>query len=194
MTDVSSPRAAASTGPDLPQEPTATASSAEHREALIACVELLFFAYRDFTGDADEVLEEYGFGRAHHRVLHFVGRNPGLSVAELLEILRITKQSLARVLRQLLSEGFVEQRAGDLDRRERRLFLTAKGTTLSEKLTTLQVQRIERALAAAGPAASDATRRFLFAMIAGQDQDKVEALIRLPRGASLRASDPEEVP
>jgi DNA-binding MarR family transcriptional regulator len=148
---------------------------------LVACVELLFFAYRDFTGDPDAVLEEYGFGRAHHRVLHFVARNPGLTVAELLDILRITKQSLARVLKQLVSEGFVMQRAGDVDRRERRLFLTAKGARLADKLTSLQVQRIEAALRAAGPEADSATRRFLFAMIADGHRPKVEALIRLPR-------------
>jgi DNA-binding MarR family transcriptional regulator len=94
---------------------------------LVACVELLFFAYRDFTCGPDAVLEEYGFGRAHHRVLHFVHRNPGLRVADLLDILKITKQSLARVLKQLIDKGFIMQRAGNDDRRERRLFVTAKG-------------------------------------------------------------------
>src|SRR3954469_19636125 len=79
---------------------------------LIACIELFYFAYRDFTCDPDAILEQYGFGRAHHRVLHFVHRNPGLKVAELLEILKITKQSLARVLKQLVDEGFIIQRAG----------------------------------------------------------------------------------
>ena len=82
------------------------------REHLLACVELLFFAYRDFTGDPDAVLEQYGFGRAHHRVLHFVQRNPGLRVAQLLDILKITKQSLARVLKQLLDEGLSRKRPG----------------------------------------------------------------------------------
>src|ERR1700759_296530 len=71
---------------------------------LIACIELFYFAYRDFTCDPDAILAQYGFGRAHHRVLHFVHRNPGLKVAELLEILKITKQSLARVLKQLVDE------------------------------------------------------------------------------------------
>src|SRR5262249_42220475 len=88
---------------------------------LIAHVELLFFAYRDFTGDPDAILAEYGFGRAPHRVLHFVNRNPGLRVANLLEILKITKQSLARVLKQLVGEGFITQKAGAEDRRERLL-------------------------------------------------------------------------
>src|SRR5262245_62600912 len=89
-------------------------------------IELLFFAYRDFTSDADEVLAKFGFGRAHHRVLHFVNRNPGMKVAELLDILKITKQSLGRVLKQLVDEGYVAQRAGANDRRQRLLFLTAK--------------------------------------------------------------------
>lgn len=155
------------------------------REQLIACVELLFFAYRDFTGDPDAVLEEYGFGRAHHRVLHFVNRNPGIRVAHLLDILRITKQSLARVLKQLIDEGFVSQRAGEADRRERLLFLTAKGARLAEKLTALQVKRIEEALAKAGPGADAATRRFLFQMIAESERAQVEALIT---GAGRRAA------
>src|SRR6476646_3848507 len=104
------------------------------RKQLIACAELLFFAYRDFTGDPDAVLEEYGFGRAHHRVLHFVNRQPGLPVAYLLDLLRITKQCRARVLKQLSDKGFIVQRAGNDDRRERRLCVTAKGARLADKL------------------------------------------------------------
>src|SRR4249919_2795643 len=100
-------------------------------------IELLFFAYRDFVGDADEVLAKLGFGRAHHRVLHFVNRNPGMKVAELLGILKITKQSLGRVLKQLIDEGYVEQRKG-ADRRQRLLFVTAKGEGLALKLAGLQ--------------------------------------------------------
>lgn len=164
-------------------------SSHNGRESLMACVELLFFAYRDFTNDADKVLEKYGFGRAHHRVLHFVNRNPGLRVADLLHILKITKQSLARVLKQLIDEGFVAQRSGKEDRRERRLYLTAKGTKLAEKLANLQIRRIGEALDKAGPGADDATRSFLFAMIAEKDRDRVRALIRLadvPGGVQVR--------
>jgi DNA-binding MarR family transcriptional regulator len=140
-------------------------------------MELLFFAYRDFTGDPDAVLAQYGFGRAHHRVLHFVNRNPGLRVANLLEILKITKQSLARVLKQLIGEGFITQKAGAEDRRERLLYLTAKGARLAEKLTLLQVSRIEAALAASGSEAEIATRRFLLAMISEEDRAQVEALV-----------------
>src|SRR5882724_9246951 len=86
---------------------------------LITVIELLFFAYRDFTSEADAALAELGLGRAHHRVLHFVNRHPGLRVADLLEILKITKQSLARVLKQLVDEGWIEQKAGERDRRQR---------------------------------------------------------------------------
>src|SRR5262245_1861085 len=99
-------------------------------DPLIAYVELLFFAYRDFTAEPDAVLAEFGFGRAHHRVLHFVHRRPGLRVADLLDILKITKQSLARVLKELVDQGFIEQRAGAQDRRERLLFPTGKGAVL----------------------------------------------------------------
>ena len=150
---------------------------------LVACVELLFFAYRDFTGGPDAVLEEYGFGRAHHRVLHFVHRNPGLRVADLLDILKITKQSLARVLKQLIDKGFIMQRAGNDDRRERRLFVTAKGSRLAEKLSALQIEHLEAALAQAGPGAADFARRFLFAMIAESDRPRVEALVKLASAA-----------
>jgi DNA-binding MarR family transcriptional regulator len=152
------------------------------RAELVACAELLFFAYRDFTGDPDAVLEEYGFGRAHHRVLHFVNRQPGLRVADLLDILKITKQSLARVLKQLIDKGFILQRAGNDDRRERRLFVTAKGARLADKLTALQIKRIEAALAKAGPGARELTHRFLFAMIAESDRSRVEALLKLQPG------------
>src|ERR1700682_2809521 len=110
-------------------------------------IELLFFAYRDFIGDPDDVLAKLSFGRAHHRVLHFVNRNPGMKVAELLDILRITKQSLGRVLKQLIDEGYVEQKEGATDRRQRLLFVTAKGEALALKLAGLQSARIGRALA-----------------------------------------------
>lgn len=128
-------------------------------------IELLFFAYRDFVGEPDRLLETHGFGRAHHRVLHFVNRNEGLTVAELLEILEITKQSLARVLKDLVSGGFIEQRAGSADRRQRRLYLTASGHALAEALVGMQDRRIARALAAADPAARAVVARFLAGLI-----------------------------
>jgi DNA-binding MarR family transcriptional regulator len=163
--------------PEAPEDPA--------RDELVACAELLFFAYRDFTADPDAVLEDYGFGRAHHRVLHFVHRQPGLRVADLLDILKITKQSLARVLKQLIGKGFIMQRHGNDDRRERRLFVTAKGGRLADKLTALQIKRIEAALAKAGPGARELTRRFLFAMIAESDRPRVEALIKLHPGSPI---------
>ncbi|ABD86949.1 MarR family winged helix-turn-helix transcriptional regulator [Rhodopseudomonas palustris] len=136
-------------------------------------IELLFFAYRDFVGDADHALEGLGFGRAHHRVVHFVHRYPGLKVADLLEVLRITKQSLGRVLKQLLDEGYIVQKAGDSDRRQRLLFSTAKGEALVVKLARLQTDRINHALADLGPGETDAVLRFLRAMIDRDDPDKV---------------------
>jgi DNA-binding MarR family transcriptional regulator len=136
-------------------------------------IELLFFAYRDFVGDADHVLEDFGFGRAHHRVIHFVHRYPGLKVADLLDVLRITKQSLGRVLKQLLNEGYIVQQAGARDRRERLLFATAKGEALVAKLAGLQTDRINRALREPGPAGTDTILQFLRAMIDHDDPDKV---------------------
>jgi DNA-binding MarR family transcriptional regulator len=151
---------------------------------LLACIELFYFAYRGFTCEPDTILEQYGFGRAHHRVLHFVNRNPGLKVAELLDILRITKQSLARVLKQLVDEGFIIQKAGHEDRRERRLYLSAKGSRLTDKLTQIQAKRIEGALAGLGSGADALTRNFLFAMVADKDRPRVEALMKGLRGGS----------
>jgi DNA-binding MarR family transcriptional regulator len=128
-------------------------------------IELMFFAYRDFVSDPDSVLSAFGFGRAHHRVLHFVNRNPGLKVAELLEILRITKQSLGRVLKQLVDEGYIEQREGAKDRRQRLLYATPKGMALAMRLAGLQTKRIARAFSELGPDSHAAARRFLVAMI-----------------------------
>ncbi len=138
-------------------------------------IELLFFAYRDFVGDPDEVLSKLAFGRAHHRVLHFVNRNPGMKVADLLDILNITKQSLGRVLKQLVDQGFVIQKEGAQDRRQRLLFATPKGEALSLKLAQLQTVRINRAFAELGPGAHEAARRFLTAMI---DSDNRESVLR----------------
>jgi DNA-binding MarR family transcriptional regulator len=140
-------------------------------------IELLFFAYRDFVGDPDEVLSKLGFGRAHHRVLHFVNRNPGMAVADLLEILNITKQSLGRVLKQLVDQGYVVQKEGALDRRQRLLSATPKGEALALKLAGLQTQRINRAFAELGPDAHEAARRFLIAMIDPDNRDDVLRLI-----------------
>src|SRR5215469_16163317 len=114
-------------------------------EPMYELLELLFFAYRDFVGDADRMLEAYGFGRAHHRVLYFVTRRPGLTIAELLEILRITKQSLNRVLRELLDKNFIDARAGAVDRRHRQLYATPEGERLAIRLAEVQTERFAAA-------------------------------------------------
>ena len=116
-------------------------------------IELLFFAYRDFTGDPDAVLAGRGLGRAHHRAIHFINRSPGITVAGLLEILQVTKQSLNRVLRQLIAEGLVDSREGKTDRRQRNLFLTGDGRALEHALSQLQRERVSRAYRASGPEA-----------------------------------------
>ncbi|SFV27535.1 MarR family winged helix-turn-helix transcriptional regulator [Hyphomicrobium facile] len=155
---------------------------------LIGYIELFYFAYRDFTCDPDAILAQYGFGRAHHRVLHFVHRIPGLKVAELLDILKITKQSLARVLKQLVDEGFIIQKAGNEDRRERRLYLSAKGARLNDKLTQIQAKRIEGALANLGPGADALARNFLFGMITEKNRPQVETLIKGQRADTSEAA------
>src|ERR1700748_3873086 len=158
-----------------PSAGAAESRSASPREADLRwdIIELLFFAYRDFVGDADNELEAFGFGRAHHRVMHFVHRYPGLKVADLLDVLRITKQSLGRVLKQLLDEEYIVQRTGDNDRRQRLLFATAKGEALVAKLAGLQTARISRTLRDIDPAGKDAVCQFLRAMIDRDDPDKV---------------------
>src|SRR5215468_915318 len=135
-------------------------------------IELLFFAYRDFVDEPDGILARFGFGRAHHRVLHFVNRNPGMKVAELLDILRITKQSLARVLKQLVEQGYIAQREGAKDRRQRLLYVTPKGEALAMSLANLQTERVARAVSEVGPGAHDLARRFLVAMVSRENREK----------------------
>lgn len=133
-------------------------------EQLRLAQDLLFFAYRDFTGAADGVLEERGLGRAHHRVLHFIGRNPGLAVGELLGLLRITKQSLARVLSALVEQGLVTQAEGRHDRRQRLLHLTDAGRALERRLFETQRERLIAAFREAGGPAVEGFRRVLRAI------------------------------
>ena len=128
-------------------------------------IELLFFAYRDFTSDPDRILAPLGMGRAHHRVVHFVGRHPGVAVGELLAILKITKQSLGRVLGQLVRDGYIAQRPGVVDRRERRLHLTAAGQALERRLSGPQRQRVAAAYRAAGAEGVDGFRRVMTALM-----------------------------
>lgn len=128
-------------------------------------IELIFFAYRDFVGEADQTLARFGFGRAHHRVLHFVNRNPGLRVTDLLDTLRITKQSLGRVLKQLVDDGYIEQEQGAVDRRQRLLTVTDKGRALALDLSARQSARIAAALEGLAPGARDQVRDFLERMV-----------------------------
>lgn len=127
-------------------------------------IELLFFAYRDFISDPDAILEKSGFGRAHHRVVHFVNRDPGMTVADLLDTLKITKQSLARVLKQLIDSGYITQREGPDDRRQRRLFPTAEGRQLALDLARPQSRRIAAALDGKQDSARTAVVDFLKGM------------------------------
>ena len=173
--------------PADPQPAAATAGAAG--EPYWDIIELLFFAYRDFVSDPDEVLARLRFGRAHHRVLHFVNRNPGMKVADLLDVLKITKQSLGRVLKQLIDEGYVVQKEGANDRRQRLLYVSPAGEALAMQLAGLQTARIARVLEALGPDAPDAregARRFLAGMIDPQERDRVLRMIA--RGNDPRRS------
>ena len=141
-------------------------------------VELLFYAYRYFTSDPDAILDRCGFGRAHHRILHFVAGNPGISVAELLGILRITKQSLSRVLGALIRQGYVEQRPGTRDRRQRCLHLTPKGVALENEIRDVQQARVARAFREAGPEAVEAWRKVLSGLIDSGERTAILRAIR----------------
>jgi DNA-binding MarR family transcriptional regulator len=179
MTDVNAkaaerPGAAAKTNGKAPR--MAALPGGDRRE--IRFIELLFFAYRDFISDPDAALIAYGFGRAHHRVIHFVNRHPGIRVADLLDILKITKQSLGRVLKQLLDLGFIEQRPGEQDRRQRLLYPTDAGRALAVRLLDPQMERVGRALAALSPAEFAGAEEFLRLIVDAGERDKVARLIR----------------
>jgi DNA-binding MarR family transcriptional regulator len=146
-------------------------------EDAVALVELLFFAYRDFVADPDGILEGLGFGRAHHRVLHFVGRDPGMTVAQLLDILRITKQSLSRVLKDLIEKGYIYQKAGEEDRRQRLLHLTEKGEALWRELAAPQMKRFRRAMAELDEPHDGAYRALFLQLINPENRDAAEAWI-----------------
>lgn len=137
---------------------------------------LFFFAYRDFVGDADALLEHQEFGRAHHRVLYFVNLRPGMPVADLLDILKITKQSLARVLRQLIDSGYIEQRTGSSDRRQRLLHATEKGRQFFETLSATQTSRIDAAISSLPPGSRQTVLKFLVAMVDPADRSLLDHL------------------
>lgn len=143
-------------------------------EELRRGVELLYFAYRDFTEDPDTILAQSKYGRAHQRVLYFVSRNPGTTVSGLLSILKITKQSLSRVLNQLVEDGYVEQKTGTQDRRQRLLFLTDKGVSFEKELFSKQRERIVAAYKEAGPEAVEGFWKVLFNLV---NEDEREGVI-----------------
>ncbi|WP_339855525.1 MarR family transcriptional regulator [uncultured Nisaea sp.] len=143
-------------------------------EELRQGIEMLFFAYRDFTGEPDAILAEIDLGRAHHRVIYFVGRNPRITVTDLLKILKITKQSLSRVLSQLVNEGYIDQTTDQGDRRKKLLTLTEKGVHLEHRLTENQRKRIARAYRAAGAEAVQGFREVMRGIIDPGDQERFE--------------------
>lgn len=144
-------------------------------EELRRGIELLYFAYRDFTRDPDEILQDTGLGRAHHRVLYFVGRNPGTTVSGLLKVLRITKQSLSRVLGQLVDDGYIDQQTGKQDKRQRLLYLTKKGEDFEKSLFATQRQRVAEAYKTAGPEAVSGFWEVLLHIV---DEDDRETVLR----------------
>ncbi|HEV3176994.1 MAG TPA: MarR family transcriptional regulator [Stellaceae bacterium] len=149
-------------------------------EELRQGIELLFYAYRDFTAEPDAMLARYGFGRAHHRVIYFVGRYPQLTVTELLSILRITKQSLSRVLGQLVRQGFIVQKPGPRDRRQRLLELTPEGVELERQLSENQRRRVAKAYREAGAQAVEGFRNVMLGIM-GSESDR--AKFARPSGA-----------
>ena len=149
-------------------------------DQLRKAIEAMFFAYQGFTADPDRILSEKGFGRAHHRALHFINRAPGTTVNNLLGILGVTKQSLNRVLRSLIAAGFVEVRVGDKDKRERHLFLTEDGAGLEKMLSEAQRARMRAAFREAGPEAVTGFRTVLEQMM---DEESRRMFQRLKDGA-----------
>ena len=148
-------------------------------EQLLQGIELMFFAYKGFTSDPDKILDDLTYGRAHHRAIHFINRLPGLTVNDLIKILDVTKQSLNRVMRDLIEDGLVESRIGATDKRQRNLFLTNKGRELERKLSDAQQKRVREAYSAAGMEAVMGFRRVLEAMI---DPDHVAHVEQLREG------------
>jgi DNA-binding MarR family transcriptional regulator len=151
-------------------------------EQLRQGIELMFFAYRGFTADPDRILEDYGYGRAHHRCLHFVNRHPGLTVNDLLDILGVTKQSLNRVLRQLVNDNMIESRIGEEDRRQRNLYLTEAGAALEASLSEQQRARMRKAYMDAGPEAVHGFRTVLEKMIDPELRHRVLSLMERENG------------
>ena len=152
-------------------------------EELRRGIEMMFFAYRDFTSEADSILVEQNMGRAHHRAIYFIGRNPGITVSELLTILNITKQSLSRVLSALVDTGYVIQKKGPEDRRQRLLFLTDTGTALEARLTAVQGRRFANAYREAGMSAVEGFHRVLEGLLNPQTRRQIDKLGKASGGS-----------
>lgn len=150
-------------------------------EELRQGIELLFYAYRDFTFESDQQLKDYQLGRAHHRALYFIGRHPGQTVGNLLSIVKVTKQSISRVLKDLIEQGYVEQKSGARDRRERRLELTEKGKKFEHELTDRQSRRFARAYRETGAEAVEGFRKVLLGLLDPVERAEVEKRIRSGR-------------
>ena len=151
-------------------------------EELRQGIEMLFYAYRDFIAVPDAILRRSGFGRAHHRVIYFVGRYPDATVSALLDILQITKQSLSRVLGQLVREGYIRQDKGPQDRRQRLLRLTEKGRELEHQLTADQRARFARVFRDAGVEAVDGFRKVMLGLSSrDDDRDRFKHFDNAPR-------------
>lgn len=164
----------------------------KHNAAFTDAIELMFFAYRDFIADPDAILAAHDFGRAHHRVLHFVAVSPGISIAELLDILRVTKQSLARILRDLIDADYIEQRIGASDRRKRLLHLTARGKALHDELIAPQNARFAEVRNAVGEIAFEQWKHTMRLVINSEDRDSIDQLITRGRAASTDGTMDEE--
>ena len=150
-------------------------------EQLRKGIEAMFFAYRGFTSDPDRILTEKGYGRAHHRAVHFINRTPGTTVNNLLSILGVTKQSLNRVLRTLIEDGLVQSEVGTRDKRERHLYLTEAGQALENELSNAQRERMRSAFRQTGPEAVAGFRQVLEAMM---DSDMHRHYVKLKENES----------
>ena len=134
-------------------------------------IELMFFSYRDFTSGPDKVLEKINFGRAHHRVIYFVGKRNNLTIKELLTILQITKQSLSRVLNQLVKEKYIILSIGE-DKRTKKLSLSKKGHELEKELSDIQIKKIYNVIKNFDETDINGFKKVLFEMIDQKNQKK----------------------